>query len=170
MVIVMFRAAILFACKATLLSLLASNTLAAEGGRPLLTITGHVGDSAEASEITYDRASLEAMMTASITTGTPWFDGTSVFEGVSLEELITSAGMDATKITAVALNDYITEIPFEDIQTHQPILALKRDGQFMSVRDKGPLFIIYPYDSKPELRTHLYYSRSAWQVAKLVIE
>lgn len=109
-------------------------------------------------------------MTASITTSTPWFDGISVFEGISLEDLVETMGGEPTTITAIALNDYITVIPFEDIQAHQPILALKRDGQFMSIRDKGPLFIIYPYDSKPELRTHLYYSRSAWQVAKLVIE
>ncbi|MBK1793823.1 oxidoreductase [Devosia sp. WQ 349] len=143
---------------------------AAENTRPILTISGHSGATSDADEITYDQASLEAMMTASITTSTPWFDGTSVFEGIPLEELIGELNAGATKITAIALNDYMTEIPFDDIKANKPILALKRDGEFMSVRDKGPLFIIYAYDSKPELRTHLYYSRSAWQVAKLVIE
>jgi hypothetical protein len=39
----------------------------------------------------------------------------------------------------------------------------------MPVRDKGPLFVIYPYDSRPELKSQLYYGRSAWQVSKLVI-
>jgi hypothetical protein len=38
------------------------------------------------------------------------------------------------------------------------------------VRDKGPLFIVYPYDSKPELKSQTYYGRSAWQLAKLIIE
>ncbi|MCC2664519.1 MAG: oxidoreductase, partial [Geminicoccaceae bacterium] len=42
------------------------------------------------------------------------------------------------------------------------ILALKRDGAYMPVRDKGPLFIVYPYDSSPELKHQNYYSRSAW--------
>jgi hypothetical protein len=166
----MLKSAILIAIKITLAALVATPLGAQENSRPILTISGAIGNSTGASEITYDQDSLAQMMTASITTSTPWFDGTSVFEGISLEELIGNLNANATKITAIALNDYITEIPFEDIQAQKPILALKRDGQFMSVRDKGPLFIIYPYDSKPELRTHLYYSRSAWQVAKLVIE
>jgi hypothetical protein len=34
----------------------------------------------------------------------------------------------------------------------------------MAVRDKGPLFVIYPFDARPELRGAVYYSRSAWQL------
>jgi len=49
------------------------------------------------------------------------------------------------------------------------LLALKRDGAYMTVRNKGPLFIVYPYDSSPELRNRRIYSRSAWQVAQLVV-
>ncbi len=47
---------------------------------------------------------------------------------------------------------------------------MKRDGNYMAVRDKGPLFIIYPYDSDPQLQSQTYYTRSAWQVAKLIVE
>ena len=39
----------------------------------------------------------------------------------------------------------------------------------MPVRDKGPFFIIYPYDSSAALRTEQYYARSAWQVASLTV-
>jgi hypothetical protein len=38
------------------------------------------------------------------------------------------------------------------------------------VRTKGPLFIVYPYDSLPELNTPLYKERSAWQLKELVVE
>ena len=50
------------------------------------------------------------------------------------------------------------------------MLALKRNGAYMPVRDKGPLFIVYPYDSSPELKHQKYYSRSAWQVAKMIVK
>jgi hypothetical protein len=50
------------------------------------------------------------------------------------------------------------------------ILALKINGEYMRVRDKGPLFIVYPYDSEPELNNQVFYSRSAWQVSKMSIE
>jgi hypothetical protein len=34
----------------------------------------------------------------------------------------------------------------------------------MAVRDKGPLFIIYPFDQHAELRNSVYHSRCAWQL------
>jgi hypothetical protein len=37
----------------------------------------------------------------------------------------------------------------------------------MSLRDKGPLWIIYPYDSKSDFRTEVVYSRSIWQRDRL---
>jgi hypothetical protein len=40
----------------------------------------------------------------------------------------------------------------------------------MPVSDKGPFFIIYPFDSFEELKNELYYSRSAWQVRSITIE
>ena len=40
----------------------------------------------------------------------------------------------------------------------------------MRIRDKGPLFIVYPYDSSAGLQNQIYYSRSAWQVSKMIIE
>ena len=72
-------------------------------------------------------------------------------------------------VKALALNDYATQIPMEDFAKFGVILALKRDGEYMPVRDKGPLFIVYPYDSKPELKSQTYYGRSAWQLKRLEI-
>lgn len=40
----------------------------------------------------------------------------------------------------------------------------------MPVRDKGPLFIVYPYDSNPEIKSQTYYTRSVWQVARLEVK
>jgi hypothetical protein len=39
----------------------------------------------------------------------------------------------------------------------------------MAVREKGPLFIIYPFDSAPELKNARYYSRSAWQLKAIEV-
>jgi hypothetical protein len=40
----------------------------------------------------------------------------------------------------------------------------------MAVRDKGPLFIVYPFDSRSDLRSERYYSRSAWQLRALEVK
>jgi hypothetical protein len=89
------------------------------------------------------------------------------FEGVPMKALMDYLGADGTEVTAVALNDYRSTIPMSDFDKFEVVLAMKSDGEFMPIRDKGPLFIVYPYDSDPELRSEQYYSRSVWQVKEL---
>jgi hypothetical protein len=81
-----------------------------------------------------------------------------------------AVGATGSFVTAYALNDFTTKLPISDFKRFHPILAMKRNGEYMSVRDKGPLFIVYPYDSDPELRQQVYYNRSAWQIARLTVE
>ena len=52
----------------------------------------------------------------------------------------------------------------EDAQRYGVIVARLLDDKPMGVREKGPLFVIYPFDQQPELKSALYYSRSAWQL------
>lgn len=137
--------------------------------KPLLTITGKVS-SAGPDGVVFDRAKLEALGMQSIETRTPWHTDVVKFEGVPLEKLMDAVGASGDRIQAVALNDYSVEIPIADFAKYHAILAIKRDGQYMPVRDKGPLFVIYPYDSDPELRSQKYYSRSAWQVNRIIVK
>jgi hypothetical protein len=68
-----------------------------------------------------------------------------------------------------ALNDYRVDVPWDDAQRNDPIVARLLDGEPMAVRDKGPLFLIYPFDDRPELRSAVYYSRSAWQLRTIEV-
>jgi hypothetical protein len=86
-----------------------------------------------------------------------------------MDKLMKLVGATGERVMVVALNDYTTEIPMEDFGKFNVILAIKRNGEYMPVRDKGPLFVIYPYDSSPDLKTQTYYARSAWQVAKIIV-
>lgn len=135
-------------------------------GKPILTVTGKI----DGENVQFDRESLEAMGLVTVETKTPWYDHVVKFEGVPLEKLMEKVGAKGEKVVAIALNDYSSEIPIEDFAKYKTILALKRDGQYMPVRDKGPLFVIYPYDSQPELKSHKFYSRSVWQVTKLEVK
>ena len=86
-----------------------------------------------------------------------------------MTRLMEVVGADGTTLVVSALNDYTSEIPIEDFAKYNPILAIKRNGDYMPVRDKGPLFIIYPYDSSPELNKQKFYSRSPWQIARMQV-
>jgi hypothetical protein len=57
-----------------------------------------------------------------------------------------------------------------DAQNFDVILARQIDGKSLSIRDIGPLFIAYPYDSKPELKAQVFLDRSAWQLKSLTID
>jgi hypothetical protein len=119
---------------------------------------------------TFSRGDLEAMPQVTVLTTTPWHDGVQTFEGVSLEALMAQVGAGGRNISVIALNRYRTEIPGDDFARHGPILAIRRNGQPMDVKDKGPLFVIFPFDAKPELRTETYYGRSAWQVRRVTVQ
>jgi hypothetical protein len=114
-----------------------------------------------------DRSALEAVGTFVITTGTPWDDGVVRYEGPLLRDLMAHAGMDNTDIEVVALNEYTSIVPHHDIRDIDVILAIRRNGEYMPVSDKGPAFILYPYDSSPRLQDRIYYARSVWQVARI---
>jgi len=149
---------------------IASGSLGQPAEKPMLTVSGKITVTNKDGSAQFDRAMLEGMGMISIETNTPWYKGSVKFEGVSLAKLMTAVGASGDKIVAVALNDYAVEIPMEDVKKYNVVLALKRDGEYMPVRDKGPLFIVYPYDSDPELKSQKFYSRSAWQVARLEVK
>ncbi len=46
---------------------------------------------------------------------------------------------------------------------------MKLNDQPMSVRDKGPLFLVYPFDLNPELYNEKYFSRSVWQIKEIEV-
>nr|WP_246742644.1 molybdopterin-dependent oxidoreductase [Microvirga splendida] len=142
-------------------------SLPAPAEKPILTISGKIGVTNRDNTAQFDRAMLEALGTTTIETTTPWHEGKNTFEGVSLDKLLKHVGATGERVVVVALNDYTTDIPIEDFRKFNVILALKRNGEYMPVRDKGPLFIIYPYDSNPDLKSQTYYARSAWQVARI---
>jgi hypothetical protein len=145
-------------------------TLSAPTGKPILEISGKIHVFNDGETARFDIAMLEGLGMTSFKTVTPWYSGPVTFEGVPMATLLDAVGAFGDHIVVTALNDYTSEIPISDFQEFGVLLALKRDGAYMPVRDKGPLFIVYPYDSRPELRQQKYYSRSAWQVAKIVVK
>jgi hypothetical protein len=143
--------------------------LDAPKGKVVLSVVGRVGESNADGRADFDMAMLEAMPQHSFTTATPWFKEARRFTGPLLRDVLVASGAKGTAMRAVALNDYKVEIPVEDALRHKVLMATRLDGQPMSLREKGPLFIIYPYDESADLRSERYYSRSAWQLRRLEI-
>ncbi|HGN9373409.1 TPA: molybdopterin-dependent oxidoreductase [Citrobacter pasteurii] len=139
-------------------------------GKVLLTLSGNIENTNEGGKAVFDIASLEKLGTVSFQTTSPWYNGRTTFTGIPLQKLMDYVGAKGSVVKVTALNDYTTVIPLSDFKKYNVILALKINGEYMRIRDKGPLFIVYPYDSIPELNNQIFYSRSAWQVSSMNIE
>lgn len=138
-------------------------------GPVVLTVAGRVRLPNHGEMARFDMAMLAALPQSSFTTGTPWYAQPRRFTGPLLRDVLAAAGAQGTLIRLAALNDYRVDMPFEDAQRHDVIVARLLDDKPMAVRDKGPLFVIYPFDSRVELRSAVYYSRSAWQLWKIEV-
>lgn len=141
-----------------------ADALPQPSGSVILTISGSVTHTNSDQGAQFDLAMMDALAQRTTRTETPWHEGVQEFTGPRLSDLMAAVGASGSALRLVAINDYAAVMPWEDLQNHAVILATRRNGGQMPVRDKGPLFVIYPFDEVPALRNEVYFSRSVWQV------
>lgn len=147
-----------------------AGSLAAPTGKVVLTITGKIGETNSPQGAQWDMAMIEKLPQHSFTTLTPWEKQPIQFTGPLLRDVLAAVKAQGSVIKAMALNDFQSTIPVEDALKYDMVMALKMNGQPIPVKTKGPLFIVYPFDAKPELRSAVYYERSPWQLKSLTLE
>jgi hypothetical protein len=114
---------------------------------------------------------LLAMPQTKVVTKNDYVDHSAEFTGPSLKEILVrhNIGQDATLIMS-AINDFSVKVPASDAYQYDVILALFKDGKKMPVREKGPMWVIYPMDDHAELRDDVYNSRIIWQLRSITVE
>ena len=138
-------------------------------GPVILTVTGLLDGGEKHDAAHFDLEMLRALDETRIETSTIWTEGTHVFHGTSLAVFIDAFGIEDGTLRATAVNDYSIDIPVSDVLTGDAILAWHMDGAPMSLREKGPLWLVYPYDAGPEYRSEVIYSRSIWNRSPALI-
>ncbi|MBU0782214.1 MAG: hypothetical protein KKC72_19520 [Alphaproteobacteria bacterium] len=121
--------------------------------------------------VTYTREALLALPQEIVVTSNDYVDDLTTFQGPSLKSVLEASaiGDDAT-LKMVAINDFASSVPADDAFEYQVILAVLLDGEEMSVRDKGPIWVIYPMTDNPELRDDIYNGRLVWQLKSITAE
>lgn len=112
---------------------------------------------------------LQALPSAQFTTNTIWTDGVQQFRGVWLGDLMINLGVTEGTIYFSALNEYLIEIALSEMVSGGPMLAYEWNGKPMSARDKGPLWIVFPYDSDQKYQTESVYAQSIWQLDRIEV-
>lgn len=139
-------------------------------GEVILTIDGAITETNGDGVAQFDLDQIKALPAATFTTTTTWTTGDQEFTGVPLKALLEAVGATGGTITATALNNYAVDIPAETLSDTAPIVAYLINGETFSRRDKGPLWIVYPYDSDPQYQTELVYGWSIWQLSNLTVK
>lgn len=159
-----------FLMSVVVLTPLHAQPLPEPGSRTVLTVSGLIGNTNGPGVARFDRAMLGSLPQHTIRTTTPWFPGITEFSGPLLADVLALVKARGTVIKASALNDYSVIIPASDAVNHQVVLATTLNGKPMSVREKGPVFIVYPFDTKAELRSTVYYERAIWQLKSIELK
>ena len=120
---------------------------------------------------TYTLEELLALPQTTVVTTNDYVDTATTFQGPRLRAVLEplNVGPDAT-LKMVALNDFSSSVPAVDAFDYDVILAVLRDGEPMSVRDKGPIWVIYPMDDHAELRNDSFNGRLVWQLKTIAVE
>lgn len=165
----------LFAIFLTTLTLIAGVDAAAlerVKGNIILTVSGGIGENGSADVAVFDLAMLAKLPQKTFVTHIPWAKQPIKFTGPLLRDVLAAvkAKSTAKTIIAISINDYTVSIPVSDALQFDVVIAHKMDDRPIPDRTKGPLFIVYPFDAKPELQSDIYHARSAWQVKSIRIE
>jgi len=147
-----------------LLMLLQAQTAMSQEAPVQLTI--HLDPKAEPIAMTDD--DLMALDQEAFVTSTLWTPAPQRFSGPSLHSILSMAGATPPfEITLVAANDYAVTIGPDLIDETYPIIANRIDGAAFSVREKGPLWVMYPFDHHKTFKREDVYAASVWQLTQI---
>lgn len=138
-------------------------------GDVILTVSGNIAATNGNGVLALDADLFAALPQHSFTTGTIWTEGSATYSGVLLRDLLAAIGAKGDTVMLTALNDYQISMPASDALADGPLLANLSDGAPMSLREKGPIWLIYPYDDVVAYRTEQTYARSIWQLNRIEV-
>ena len=142
--------------------LLAAAVTTAASADAVLTVTN--GERA----LEMDAAMLNALPQVSFETSTIWTDGLISFSGPSLRSLLDQAGISDGQLTLTAINDYEIQLSVDEIEDNAPIVATLMNGEPISRREKGPYWVVYPFDADKKYQQEEVYALSIWQLSSIL--
>ena len=140
-------------------------------GQVILTVTGNIKNTnADGKTAEFDREMLMNLDVINLQTATPWSEGVDLYRGPLLRSVMAAVGAQTSTLSVTALNDYSAVVPAKDGDDYDVILAMDMNGQPMSVRNKGPIFLLYPFSNNPSLNNEVIHNRSVWQIKSINVE
>jgi len=144
-------------------------SLAAPSGPVLLEVDGAISHTNVAERAIFDREMLTNLDWVEVDCYTSFTQGLQRFAGPTLMSLLETVGANGVMLHATAINDYSVEIPLSHAKLHGVILAMEHNGTPMRVRDKGPIWVVYPLKER-EAQSKKFDTEMIWQLARLTVQ
>lgn len=141
----------------------------AAASAPILTVRGAVDGLAPGGSLRFDLEALQAMPQTAFRTATPWHKQPVTYSGVAMGTFLSRVKAKGAKVRLIALNDYAVVADIQSLVGNGAILAIARDGVPLPIADKGPIFVVFPFDSDAKLRTDSVYLHSVWQLSQIEV-
>ncbi len=139
-------------------------------GPVLLTVTGKITQKNRGDSAVFDLEMLDRLELGVIKTANPWIAGTNEYSGPKFSALLRAVGASGTNpVVVTALNDYVGKVPVDDIVNLHLILATRKNGKPLKIREKGPLFVVYPFSERQDIYDEVHFCRSVWQIKSIEI-
>ncbi|NAW86914.1 hypothetical protein, partial [Photobacterium halotolerans] len=133
---------------------------------PPLTLKGLSAENAPI-EVRLTRDEIASFPQESVTTSMPWVNDKATFSGVNLQALLNHYHLKPGTIHLTALNKFTAELHWQDMKKYQPVLAIRRNDEWMRVRDYGPFWLIFALDTHPDLIDKGFLEKMVWQINEI---
>ncbi len=122
--------------------------------------------------IELEREQLEALPQHRLQTSTTLSEEKTVWEGPLARDVLALLDLpeEPAPIRMTSWDDYRVDLTSADFHRWDVILALRANGQPMSVLELGPLRVIYPRDQHGELRDQRFDHRWVWMLNEIIVE
>jgi len=117
----------------------------------------------------FSRDDLASLKQTRFETMAPWIETPSVFEGPSIAELMRAIAPreEFDQVEISALDSYFVSAKVPHLVDDGAILAIRTDGAFMPVAEKGPVLLIFPFDDRPGLNDQSHFGLCIWQISQI---
>lgn len=115
----------------------------------------------------FDLAMLESLGMQKVEISYDGWPARYTFEGPWLKDVLAAAGAGGRDITIVALDGFGSTISAADLDAFDWIIGVKRNGRYLSIGQRGPLWVVY---RRPDGKAPTAEDEQRWPWASFYIE
>lgn len=153
---------------------LAFNASAQTADKVLLKVSGQIqkANNKDNNAFEFTLEALKALPAKTVPATNKYIPGKAVFKGPLLSDILKEVGAKsgAKNVVFEASDGYVIRAPITDAKWNV-IVAHEVNGNALPAKEKGPLWVIYPLDEKPQgLSLRDAVDRMAWSLKKITVE